>query len=122
MAIELIETIDKMRIWTQKKQAAGQTIALVPTMGALHEGHLSLIRKAKEMADNVVVSIFVNPTQFAPNEDFAQYPRNLSEDSRKAASAGATSIFHPAPEEMYPSGYLTYVTVEKPAAGQSPRF
>ncbi len=85
--------------------------AFVPTMGALHEGHLSLIRAAKESSSQVVVSIFVNPLQFGPNEDFAKYPRNLNEDAQLAESAGADIIFAPAVELMYPNLPSTMISV-----------
>ncbi|HTR99414.1 MAG TPA: pantoate--beta-alanine ligase [Bacteroidota bacterium] len=96
-------------------RAAGKRIALVPTMGALHAGHRALIREACARAGAVVVSVFVNPTQFGPAEDLARYPRDLAKDAAYAAAAGATLVFAPAPEAMYPPGYQTYVTVERAA-------
>ena len=89
------------------------TIGLVPTMGFLHEGHLSLIRKAKKQADKVIVSIFVNPTQFAPNEDLAKYPRDEKGDIAKIKQAGGDMVFIPKKESVFPDGYETYVNVEK---------
>jgi pantoate--beta-alanine ligase len=89
-----------------------KSIALVPTMGYLHDGHLSLIRKAKEENDIVVVSIFVNPTQFGPTEDFARYPRNIERDSQLAKHYGCDILFTPTIEEMYPGGFSTYAIVE----------
>lgn len=86
-------------------------VALVPTMGALHAGHASLIKAAAERADQVVASLFVNPTQFGPNEDYDRYPRTFDADCRLAEQAGATAIFAPAVEEMYPAGSLTFVEV-----------
>ena len=93
---------------------AGERIALVPTMGALHEGHLALVRLARAESERVVVSIFVNPTQFAPNEDFSAYPRTLDEDLAKLAGL-ADLVFTPAADEMYPPGSTTTVSVAGPA-------
>jgi pantoate--beta-alanine ligase len=90
----------------------GRTIGLVPTMGALHEGHLSLIRAARERCDLVVMSLFVNPTQFGPGEDLEAYPRDEERDLRLAGEAGADLVFAPAPEEIYPDGFATHVEVE----------
>ncbi len=94
------------------RQAAGRTIGFVPTMGALHEGHLSLVRAAKQRCDLVVVSIFVNPTQFGPNEDFTLYPRTLQKDSELLKNAAVDFLFAPSTEDMYPEGASTYVTVQ----------
>ena len=91
----------------------GRGIVLVPTMGYLHEGHLSLIRAARPLRPVVVVSIFVNPTQFGPDEDYQRYPRDMERDRRLAAGAGADIIFAPTEEEMYPEGYQTFVKVEE---------
>lgn len=88
---------------------AGKRIGLVPTMGFLHEGHLSLVKLARQQADVVVLSIFVNPTQFGPNEDFSRYPRNFERDAALCQAAGVDIIFNPAPEAMYPAGYSVYV-------------
>jgi pantoate--beta-alanine ligase len=93
--------------------AKGKTIGLVPTMGFLHEGHLSLIQKAKKYADFVIVSIFVNPTQFAPNEDLDTYPRDEKGDIRKIKEAGGDIVFVPRAEDVYPEDFQTYVTVEE---------
>lgn len=90
----------------------GRRIGFVPTMGYLHVGHLSLIRIAKQRSDIVVVSIFVNPTQFGPKEDFKRYPRDLTRDKKLAAGAGCDVLFVPRTQDMYPQGYATYVTVE----------
>ena len=91
---------------------SGRTLGVVPTMGALHDGHLSLIRLARQHADQVVATIFVNPAQFGPAEDFNRYPRDLEKDSALAMAAGADLIFAPQMAEMYPPGYLSYVNVE----------
>lgn len=97
-------------------------VALVPTMGALHEGHLALVAAARKLSPHVVVSIFVNPTQFAPNEDFRAYPRGLEGDRAKLAGAKAELIFAPGAGEMYPDGFATTVSVKGPAAGLETDF
>src|SRR3954452_12762421 len=89
-----------------------KTVGLVPTMGALHEGHLSLVREARRMCDVVVVSVFVNPAQFGPGEDFERYPRNLTKDTALLTDYNVDYIFAPPAEEMYPTCFATYVTVE----------
>lgn len=120
------DTLSAMVQLIAETRAAGKTIGFVPTMGALHEGHLSLVRLAAEKADIVVVSIFVNPTQFGPNEDFERYPRDLDGDLAKCEEAGAHHIFLPTREMIYPEGYSTYVTEEAvamPLEGESrPQF
>ena len=108
----IIESIQGLREYLKEGRKQGKTIGFVPTMGFLHEGHLSLIRRAKSENDIVVVSDFVNPTQFAPDEDFDSYPRNIEMDEKLATSAGADVIFHPSVEEMYPAGSSTFVEVE----------
>jgi pantoate--beta-alanine ligase len=107
--MKLVTDISKMRKLSLAAKANGETVGLVPTMGYLHEGHASLIRAARAKTDLVVVSIFVNPTQFAPREDFERYPRDLRRDKRLAKQAGADIIFHPSAAEMYPEGFSTYV-------------
>jgi len=97
-------------------QERAERLALVPTMGALHEGHLSLIRAARERAERVVVSIFVNPLQFGPHEDFAAYPRDLKADLEKCAAAGVEEVFHPDASQFYPPGFQTHVEVSELAA------
>ena len=106
------DTIRELRAFLNEKRAEKKTIGLVPTMGFLHEGHLSLIRKAKEENDVVIVSDFVNPTQFGPNEDYESYPRDIETDTKMALGAGADVIFYPPVNEMYPAGNSTFVEVE----------
>lgn len=104
-------TISEIRSYTAQCKAKGRSIGLVPTMGALHEGHASLIKAAAQENDSVIVSVFVNPTQFAPNEDFSTYPRTWEADKKLAENCGATAIFHPDPKEMYPHKDMTWVEV-----------
>lgn len=111
--MRVIETIQEMRAFVSAARKQGKSIALVPTMGALHEGHLTLMRCAKAQCDIVITSIFVNPTQFGPQEDLACYPRDLAGDSEKASSVGVDAIFHPTAAEMYPNRYASYVHVEE---------
>jgi pantoate--beta-alanine ligase len=109
----IIKTIRKMQAEAERLRLAGKRIGFVPTMGSLHEGHLSLIRMAKRHSDVVVLSIFVNPTQFGPKEDFSKYPRNFDRDEILAKQEGVDIIFYPSDAEMYPKDYLTYVNVEE---------
>lgn len=103
--------IDEIRKYLQGDKAAGLSIGFVPTMGYLHEGHLSLVRESLNHTDRTVVSIFVNPTQFGPREDYRQYPRNLERDTSILQELGVDYLFAPSVEEMYPQGYKTYVEV-----------
>lgn len=100
--LRIIETIKELRQWVADTRAAGSTIGLVPTMGFLHEGHMKLVSTAKDENDAIVMSIFVNPAQFGPDEDFDRYPRNMARDTQLAKDAGVDVIFAPSVEEMYP--------------------
>ena len=108
----------KLQRWARAQRLAGKKIALVPTMGALHEGHLSLIAAAKKKgADEIVVSVFVNPTQFGPKEDYAQYPRDHKADAAKCRAAGATAIFFPTPENMYAPDHSVWMVEDGALSG-----
>ncbi len=111
--MKIISSPAEMTAFAESARANGGKIALVPTMGALHEGHLSLVRKAKTLADTVVVSIFVNPTQFGPNEDFDKYPRQLEADMACCGAAGANAVFAPAVSDIYLPDASTYVVEEE---------
>ncbi len=111
--MKIIRDVTEMQNQSLAWEREGRRIALVPTMGALHDGHLELVRRARESGDCVVMSLFVNPTQFGPNEDFAKYPRMFDADCKAAESAGADAVFAPTPEGMYSEGFQTYVTVEE---------
>lgn len=112
-----IESVREMQEWSAGQRLAGKRLALVPTMGYLHEGHLSLVDEARRRADRVAMSIFVNPTQFGPNEDFEKYPRDLPRDRALAESRGVDVLFFPAAAEMYPPGDQTAVTVSELSRG-----
>lgn len=119
--IRIIDNIKNMQSLSNGIKKQGRLISFVPTMGALHEGHLSLMRAAKEKGDFLVVSIFVNPTQFGPNEDFNKYTRDLERDIKKISKIGVDVVFFPDVNEIYPEGFETYLEVEelqKPLCGQ----
>jgi pantoate--beta-alanine ligase len=101
-----------MKEWARGSRADGHVLGLVPTMGALHAGHVALVERARRECSKVAVSIFVNPKQFGPKEDFAKYPRDLEKDAEMLKAAGADAVFAPTAEEIYPDGFRTYVTVE----------
>ncbi|MCB2210855.1 pantoate--beta-alanine ligase [bacterium] len=111
--MKVLTSPESVRLWSREQHAAGKTIGFVPTMGYLHEAHLSLIDLAREHADQTVVSIFVNPTQFGPGEDFDSYPRDEDRDLRLCKERGADAVWVPAVDEMYPQGYKTYVEVNE---------
>jgi pantoate--beta-alanine ligase len=110
--MKIVGTIAEMRALCRSAKSGGKRLGLVPTMGALHEGHLSLVRAAREKTDVIATSIFVNPTQFGPSEDFSRYPRDLEKDCAILEREGVEFAFAPAVEEMYPAGAVTWVTVE----------
>jgi len=109
----LIKSIKRLSDYIRSQKRKKKTIGFVPTMGYLHQGHLSLVRKARKNTDIVIMSIFVNPLQFTPHEDFREYPRDLKRDIKLADSCGVDIIFYPSAKSMYPQDYLTYVNVEK---------
>ena len=113
MNAPVVHTIEEVRAAVARARGMGLSVAFVPTMGALHEGHAALIRAAVQPASFVVVSVFVNPTQFGPNEDFAKYPRTLDADQAVCSAAGANLIFAPSAAEMYPEGSVAFVDVAK---------
>jgi pantoate--beta-alanine ligase len=117
MALQLVTTLSEVRAWLQERQRAGEEVALVPTMGALHEGHLALVAEAHRVAPRVVLSLFVNPTQFGPKEDLARYPKDLAGDLAKCREAKVDLVFAPEPASLYPPGYQTFVSVEALSQG-----
>ncbi|OYX14697.1 MAG: pantoate--beta-alanine ligase [Rhizobiales bacterium 32-66-8] len=118
----IAETVDALRSEIRGYRTAGEKVALVPTMGALHAGHVALVERAKELADRVVVSIFVNPTQFAPNEDFSRYPRTFAADCALLAAHDVDVVYAPAPSEMYPPGFATEIVMSGPARELETQF
>ena len=116
-AIEIVHDVASLRARLADWRRAGETIGLVPTMGALHAGHMSLVEEAKKHARRIVLSIFVNPTQFAPSEDFAAYPRTLAADAAKFAAAGGDLVFAPAQAQIYPPDFATMLSIERPGDG-----
>ena len=122
-AIAQVATAAQLRAHVTAWRKTGARVALVPTMGALHDGHLALVGTARARADRVVVSVFVNPTQFAPHEDFARYPRDLDTDAAKLADSGGVDlIYAPDAREMYPEGFATSIVPEGPARGLESDF
>ena len=113
MPVPVVTTIDAVRRAVADARRSGRTVGLVPTMGALHAGHASLIRAARSSCGFVVVSIFVNPTQFGPHEDYARYPRSFDKDLEVCAAQGADLVFAPTVAELYPARFCTFVEVEK---------
>jgi pantoate--beta-alanine ligase len=118
----IFRTVDDLRETLAGWRRDGLRVAMVPTMGALHEGHLDLVRAARAQADRVVVSIFVNPTQFGPKEDFSAYPRTEAGDVEKLATLGVEAVFAPNAAEMYPEGFATTISVAGPALGLETDF
>ncbi len=111
--MEIIRTVKEMKEFSSLSRQAGKTIAFVPTMGYFHEGHLSLMREARTRGDLVIVSLFVNPTQFGPKEDFKNYPRDFERDRKMAEGVGADILFAPEASDMYPPDHQTVIRVEK---------
>ncbi len=118
----VVNTVKDLRAQVRAFRAAGERVALVPTMGALHEGHEALVLKAREVADRIVVSIFVNPAQFGPNEDFDRYPRTLDADVARLTALGVDVVYAPKASEMYPQGHGTRISVDGPSAGLETDF
>lgn len=114
--IKIVHTIEEVRTQVKEWRKNGESVGLVPTMGYLHEGHQSLIKKSVEQNDKTVVSVFVNPMQFAPTEDLESYPRDLNADAELCTETGADLIFNPEPEEMYKNGFCSFVDMIGPTA------
>lgn len=121
-APKIVGTVAELRSAVADYRRAGETLGFVPTMGALHAGHIALVKQAQTLADRVVVSIFVNPTQFAPNEDFSRYPRTFDADVDKLAAAGCDLVYAPGREDMYPAGFSTGISIAGPAQGLESDF
>jgi len=115
--LPIVRTVADLRAQVGAWRRAGETVALVPTMGALHAGHMALVEQGRRLADHVVASVFVNPTQFAPHEDFDRYPRDESGDAAKLAQHGCDLLYAPSVAEMYPEGFATAISVGGPAEG-----
>ncbi len=112
--MKIIDSIGKMNTYSKIMRKQNKTLGFIPTMGYLHEGHLSLIRTARKQSDVVVASIFVNPTQFGPDEDYKKYPRDIEKDESLTKTSGVDVLFCPTPEEMYPLEFSTWVSVKGP--------
>jgi len=110
--MKIISSIREMQVFSESARNSGQKISFVPTMGYFHDGHLSLMREGRQRADCLAISIYVNPTQFGPSEDFEKYPRDFERDKGLASDAGVDVIFYPEDKEMYPEHYQTYVNVD----------
>lgn len=123
LTVPLAHSVAQLREHVRRWRARGERVALAPTMGALHDGHLSLVAEARRRAERVIVSVFVNPTQFGPGEDFAKYPRTLEADADRLERARTDLLYAPSVEDMYPHGFATSVHVEGPAkAGLEDRY
>lgn len=110
--MKIFRTVKETQDFASAMKKEGKSIGLCPTMGALHEGHMTLMRAARAKCDVVIASVFVNPTQFGPNEDYDAYPRRFEEDCKRLEAEGVDVVFHPDPSEMYPQGYCTYVNID----------
>ncbi len=121
-SLPVVRTVAALREQVSAWKRQGFTVGFVPTMGALHEGHLTLVREAGRRSDRVVASVFVNPTQFAAHEDLGTYPRREAQDAEMLAGAGCHLLFAPTVEEMYPEGFVTAVSVGGPSAGLETDF
>ncbi|MDD5167972.1 MAG: pantoate--beta-alanine ligase [Syntrophales bacterium] len=111
--MKIIDSVKEMQVYSESLRISGKKIIFVPTMGYFHDGHLNLMREGKKIGDELVISIFVNPTQFGPKEDLSKYPRDFDRDRGMAEGVGVDAIFYPADGQMYPGNYQTYVNVEE---------